>query len=214
MFLCSPDLKVTNYTSASDFTRPSRTNPKFLPHILETSDVLMGHFGYIGDLLWPWRSQVVVLSVIRDPVSRILSQFKYIKGTPTHPIHHELADLSFEDAWTHHPRFRRMSSNSQLRVLCNGSQPSDFFEAAKDFDYVVGTFAQLNAFRQAAGDVLGVSLPALQRLNTTPDTQEDPVLSDKILHEIHDANAQDQSLVDIISRRSGGLFLSDRLSDG
>lgn len=214
MFLHSDTLNVVDYNRGIDFIKSCKADPDFLPDTLSRRDVVMGHFGFVNDILSEVRGNIVLLSVIRDPIPRIISNFKYIKRTPKHPIYDELTDLSFDEAWRTHRRFRHLSSNTQLRVLCNGKTPADFFHAAENYDFVVGTHDHLDRFRLAVENVLGVALPDLKWLKKTPATQEDPEISSRVMQQVEVANAQDRGLVDIINRDHSGVFVSGRLTGG
>jgi len=90
-------------------------NPSDMPHLVQ------GHMSYGLHQCVPGPATYVTL--LREPISRALSDYHYVTSTPGHPIHEHVKDLSlveyFESGIT------GQLSNGQVRLLSGDHLPDD-----------------------------------------------------------------------------------------
>jgi hypothetical protein len=62
-------------------------------------DVICGHFNMSAPFYKERLPNYAHVTVIRDPVERVLSQLYYLKNTPSHPFYNEIQNLSIADIY-------------------------------------------------------------------------------------------------------------------
>lgn len=84
------------------------------------------------------------VSVVRDPVERFVSMYRYVTTWTPHPDHASAQNLSIEDYfdWINQKPF---SQNTQAKMLTGTDNPSAVFKAAEQFG-LVGSLAHLDQF--------------------------------------------------------------------
>ncbi len=91
-------------------------------------DLLMGHMSFgLHRVLRPGARYVTVL---RDPVDRVLSEYRFLKSNTRHPFHHAVAGLSLEQYLD--SDYSGQSGNGQVRLLSGDHQPGRIGIAGRD----------------------------------------------------------------------------------
>ena len=66
-------------------------------------EAIIGHISLIecekNDNLWDWvqKKEPKVISIVRDPIERVVSLYKYIKELKKHPLNKKINSISFHD---------------------------------------------------------------------------------------------------------------------
>ncbi|HMD96033.1 MAG TPA: hypothetical protein VKM93_01715 [Terriglobia bacterium] len=105
--------------------------------------VWSGHFGGLLPIILPSWPRIV--TILRDPVDRTISEINHAKRDPVHPLHRYARGMSVLQL-CHHVRFRRRLDNSQARYLASLSFAQMLYRRIQKQSYV----CQSAAF----GDVL------------------------------------------------------------
>lgn len=142
---------------------------------------------------------VRLLTMLRDPVQRVISDYRY-QRTPAHPAHEAFCAAfptleSFVDS--------HRSQNKMFRYL---ALPGETVEAAtarieRDFS-LVGLVEMYPLSVKLCSQLIGPRFPATVSLNVTQNTGDNGVaLSDELLDRIRRLNRKDQRLWDHFRKR-------------
>lgn len=88
--------------------------------------VWSGHFGGLLPFILPSWPRIV--TILRDPVERALSQINHAKRDPAHRFHHYAKGMSILEL-CHHVRFQRTLDNCQARYLASLSSAQMVFRS-------------------------------------------------------------------------------------
>ena len=188
-------------------------SPKYQEMYLQLSEadlaryrLLSGHFELP---LWLRRDvgDRYVVSVVREPVERILSAYRYAKSWKEHPRHAELAHMSVAEFVDDHlndgPR-----RNLQCRKLCGAADCDDALRMARQHVDLLGAVEVMDRFVAALGERLGVALED-RRDNRSPDqTPTRADLEPALIARLESGNAEDVKLWNYVTRQ--GLVLGHR----
>jgi len=140
-------------------------NPDFYDDLL----VVVGHYSFRHPLVQMTRRRRVILSVLREPVSRIVSLYDYIRHRPDHPLHVELSGMSFLEAIRGHEAFRSNCNNTQLRSVFGTPEAETARRLLRRRNYVLGRFDHLERFLGAVEAISGLKRTApLEHRNPRP----------------------------------------------
>jgi hypothetical protein len=133
-----------------------------LPEQVIDKAFLSGHFFY-GDIKNRTQPDAVLMSILRDPVKRILSNYNYITNWEAHPLHKQTVQQSFSD--------HVYANRNFLRGLCcrhlSGVAKADAaIEAISSRYALVGTTEHLPAFVAALSGLIGKDI-AEERTNVS-----------------------------------------------
>ncbi len=91
-------------------------------------DLVMGHMSFgLHQALRPGARYVTVL---RDPVDRVLSEYRFLNSNPRHPFHHAVAGRSLEEYLA--SDYSGQSSDGQVRLLSGNHEPGRIGIAGRD----------------------------------------------------------------------------------
>jgi hypothetical protein len=93
---------------------------RFHPDELARFQLLAGHFFYSVHLLLPRKP--IYLTVLRNPVERVISHYFYIRRSPEHFRYQKIASQSLLEFVTD-PETRRLATNLQTRYLASDLDP-------------------------------------------------------------------------------------------
>jgi hypothetical protein len=135
----------------------------------ETARAVGGHIEY--EAYDPERQprDMIVVSVMREPLSRVLSTYNYIQTNARHPFHPRFVGRDLLTVLEEFPRFLRKIGNRQTRMLFgDGERPTIDRILARD-KYVVGKLEHLAAFQNAVSEVVPGDFTAAPRANVARD---------------------------------------------
>ena len=91
-------------------------------------DLLMGHMSFgLHEYLEPGTKYVTVL---RDPIERVWSEYRFLRSNTFHPLHTAVSNMSLQDYLT--SNITNQASNGQTRLLCGNHKPGFPGIAARD----------------------------------------------------------------------------------
>jgi hypothetical protein len=102
----------------------------------------------------------VFVSVMRDPVKRVVSHYDYIRRMPGHRLHSEVRDCSLHDAFAAGGAFRKVCENEQLRIMFGARLQGGIEAALRQDNYIIGTLDHLLPITQAVAALSGMHAPA------------------------------------------------------
>ncbi|MFK8011385.1 MAG: sulfotransferase family 2 domain-containing protein [Marinicellaceae bacterium] len=180
--------------------------PELLSVKQQFPNYIAGHHPMHGLLyqLLP-RKSIVHITMLREPVSRILSYFNYIKSRPTHSLHHTVKDITF-DAFLEQPmpEINNGQSRRLAGILHSGTELSDLelYEKAKlvidkCFTFV-GVTEKFEDFLLFVESKTGLSIHRTPRKNQSKIILHKNELSHEHLIQLKSNNAADILLYDYV----------------
>lgn len=180
--------------------------------------VIGGHFPYSTAATFPWRNTYI--AVLRDPISRAISLYRYIQRIETHPLHNTANSVNMLEMLSSTPQFRVQVSNLQANWLSSaeaargGKGTSE--TALENIHYnkfFVSTIASVNLLFEKIKEKL--SLPAdlsYGKQNTSPELiDRDPLWEDKSLVSLlKEINNEDTKLFNHIESLPNQILLTIR----
>jgi hypothetical protein len=147
--------------------------------------MLGGHIGYRFQLLsWARRTgrRLVFVTCLREPVSRAVSFYDFVRRRPSHPLYPELRSRSLCDALDVPAVREQHLANAQLTQIFGSPAPQVVDRALATENYVIGRQDRFETFLDAVSAVMGIP-----RMATIPreNTAEEPGAS-----QIEPASAQ------------------------
>ncbi|MGQ0502019.1 MAG: glycosyltransferase family 2 protein [Panacagrimonas sp.] len=163
---------------------------------LDALRVVSGHFRYpvfrqaCGD---DWQ----YISVVRDPVDRIVSVYRYIKGWQEHPAHDEVRNLDFAGffAWLNkNPH----NQNTQVKLLTGQDDLEQAKRVAGQYR-LIGSVSRMDLFERELGRLLGQPVH-IGTHNQSKSSFSPEDISDALRAEIEAANAVDRAFFEWIQQ--------------
>ncbi|MBD0273959.1 MAG: hypothetical protein ICV73_18785, partial [Acetobacteraceae bacterium] len=119
---------------------------------------VVGHFGVRHPLVAGCRERgrrAVLLSVLREPVERVVSLYEYIRRRGDHPLHREARGRTLLRCFEELPSFRANATNAQLHQVFGTADPDGVRAALETRAYVLGRFDRLGEFVEAVEAAAG-----------------------------------------------------------
>ena len=169
---------------------------------------LEGHFSF-G--LHEHLSQLsTYITILREPVDRVISTYYYLLNTPMHPFHKDVIEnnMSFEECLE--SKFFSFRNNSQVRMLSGtnkyGGYSNEILEMAKynlkNFFSVVGTTENFDDFLILCQITLGWKLSSYaQKVNVTKKRPTKESISKKARRIIEKNNSLDIELYNFVKEK-------------
>jgi hypothetical protein len=114
-----------------------------------------GHFGYNLPALVG--RPMIVLTLLREPVQRVVSLFGHIRRVATHPLHEQVRreNMTLTD-FVHDPHGAAYARNHQVYHLAylDAAHPADSWRSASPAERARGKLEEDAAFRAVPGDEL------------------------------------------------------------
>ena len=143
------------------------TRPSFYDHLL----LVVGHFAWRHPLVHAVKRRRIILSVMRNPIDRIVSLYDYMRLQDDHPQNSTLRNMSLREAINESSRFRSHCENAQLQTIFGTRDEKEAQKRLRQEHYVLGQFDHLPRFIQAVENVSGLKRRSdLQQLNSKPAT--------------------------------------------
>ena len=130
--------------------------PTILPAMGSQYDMCGGHVQF-GMLPPEIRDHALLISLIREPVSRALSFFAYLWDQPQHPLARKTSGMTLYEA-LQVPAFRWAVHNQQCRHLFGGLGQARTILEDSSVKYLIGKTDQLADFLDALADCGGPRL--------------------------------------------------------
>lgn len=125
-----------------------------------------GHLGYRFQMLsWARRTgrRLIFVTCLREPVSRVVSFYDFVRKRPSHPLHQELRHRTLFQALDL-PEVREQHwANAQLTQIFGSPTPQAVDKALASENYVIGRQDRFEAFLDAVSAVMGIP-----RMRTIP----------------------------------------------
>ncbi len=176
-----------------------RSSPEFMERYLQLSDTELDRFrlisGHFELPFWLQRKvgDRVVISLVREPVERFLSAYRYMKCWKQHPRHAEFGHRSLGDYVDDHIR-DVARHNVQCRKLCGAESFQDARKMAQGHVDLLGSVEAMGAFTKALGERLGLSLePRLDNRSLVQSPTRDD-LESALLAKLMSSNVEDYKL--------------------
>ena len=180
--------------------------------------LLAGHvrFGIHEDI----PQQSTYITMLREPVERVISAYFYMRSTPNHPFHKKISQKdTFEDFLeTRWPGF----NNGQVRMLSGvggkvkyGKCDREMLETAKynlnNFFSVIGITERFDEFLILCQRSLGYKFPLYTKVNVTKKRPLKEQISKKALRIIEEDNALDLELYNYVKEQFEQSFKGSNL---
>lgn len=154
-----------------------------------------GHFRY--GVHRHFHRRAVYITMVRDPLDRILSMYYFIRSRPQNKLHHQAKQMSFSQFVTSRdPRIRAALNNHQTRMI-SGKRHPDLKKAIENIkrDFVVVGITDMypeSVFMMK--QLLGWKDADYTRENVTQNRPKHPRVPDHIVRIIRQNNALDYRL--------------------
>lgn len=151
----------------------------------------------------------IYITVLRDPVERVLSFYSYILSSPTHHMHNEMVstNMSLDDflSWQ---RSAGEVMNLQCKLLSSkypyreSHMPTVFAKAKNNLEtyFLVGLTEQLGEALDLFTKVFHWNNVTIERENVTPNRIHRKDVSPSVIQKIEQANEYDMELYEIGKR--------------
>ena len=162
-----------------------------------------GHFTY-NDVQQKCRDDALFVSILRDPVRRLISEFNYIASWTGHPHHDHFKDLPLSGHVAANADFIRGLQCDWL----SGHRDAERAMAVIRQNYaLVGTVEKYAAFIAALGQLIGHTIPATWSNVTQGQGLLD--LDSRLCRLLLDIGTEDCRLVDKVAALPDGVFTGD-----
>ena len=148
------------------------------PGLLTRQRAFFGHMTLQNPMVQRCQGPRLFLSVLRDPVARVVSFYDFIRLNPGHVLQEELLQTSLLDAFRGNERFRFEVINAQLRIIFGSTEPAQIEARLASEPHVLGRATHLEDVLVAVEAVVGRRRQRpLQRLNLARRDAEVPPAS-------------------------------------
>jgi hypothetical protein len=159
-----------------------------------------GHFTY-NDVKPKCRDDALFVSILRDPVRRLISEFNYIASWADHPHHEHFKDLRFSNHVAANAAFIRGLQCDWL----SGHRDAERAMAVIRQNYaLVGTVEKYSAFIAALGQLIGHDIPTARSNVTQGQGLLD--IDSRLCGLLLDLADEDRRLIDQVAALPGGVF--------
>lgn len=198
------DLLFANYGSDDVFWYlVDSKSPTFKQEELAGQRVIGGH----RDKLFytPLRKSKLYLSVVREPVSRVISLFNYHgRINPAKEVWHKrgLDPMCLDTTLAKCPEFINEITNRQCQIISGHRSAEKTLEAIEKEHYIIGTMDHLPSFVAHVSSMLDWSINNIKKANPGGSSHTDSIaVSENTLNIIRSLNKEDQKLYDHVNSR-------------
>jgi hypothetical protein len=139
------------------------------PDFYDDLMMIVGHYGYRHPLVHQVSRRRIILSVLRDPITRIVSLYDYVRRQKDHAQHDVLRNLSLREVCHEDIAFRRNCVNAQLLTVFGAKDTSEAQKRLRQENYLIGRFDHIPRFIRAIEAVSGLKRTTeLPHLNKSP----------------------------------------------
>jgi hypothetical protein len=138
---------------------------KNLANFVDTPDLDLQNYravgGHLGFAKIPpsiLKRGPIIISMIRDPLTRALSQYQHVTTRSEHPLYPKMAGLSLYEA-LQVQQFRRLVDGRQLDYLCGKNDASLVRPRLQNYGYIIGKQEKSEQFFETLSQRLGLKRP-------------------------------------------------------
>lgn len=150
------------------------------------------------------RAEARFVTLLRDPVSRLLSAFNYMATWHDHPLHAEMRDRGFADFIL---SSGEALSGEACRQLTGSATAAEAIPVLEACYAAAATTDRLGDMAALAAGWLGLALAGIPRENVTPG-QGRITLDSQSLTLLLDVTREDRLLFEHVAARQGGLMVA------
>jgi hypothetical protein len=150
------------------------------------------------------RGDARFVTLLRDPVARLLSAFNYMATWPAHPLHAEMRGRGFGDFLLASGQALSGEACRQLTGTATAAEAIPLLDACYA---AAGTTARIADVAALVGHWLGLPRLAPGRENVTPG-QGRITLDSRSAALLLEVTAEDRALFDHVAQRHGGLLVA------
>lgn len=162
---------------------------------------LSGHFFY-NDIKNRCRQDAMLISILRDPIKRILSNYNYITNWEKHPLH----DQTMRQTFSEHVHANRYFFRGLCCRQLSGIPTADAAIAIIQSRYaLIGTTEHLSAFTSALSRIIGEKVTQ-ERTNVSQGQGPKIDLSSDLCQALLEITDEDRKLCDFLHALPDGLF--------
>jgi hypothetical protein len=162
---------------------------------------ISGHFFY-DDIKNRCQPDAILISILRDPIKRILSNYNYITNWSKHPLYEQTVRQSFSDhVYANRNFFRGLC----CRHLAGVKKADAAIEIVKSRYALVGTTESLPAFTTALSRIIGEKV-VQERSNVSSGQGPNIDLSAELCQALLEITGEDRKLLDFLNALPNGLF--------
>jgi hypothetical protein len=134
------------------------------PDRLINAAVVGGHvgFGKIPKVILD--QDPVFLSIMRDPVARVVSHYQHIRTSPNHGLNKQVMGKTLKESLTA-IGFHRHSEEAQIEMLCGAKNLDTLHRVMGERKFVVGKQAEVLEYLEYCAGYLGVRFFKEARVN-------------------------------------------------
>jgi hypothetical protein len=152
--------------------------------------------------------RIVFISVMRDPVKRVVSHYDYVRRMKRHRLHAEVENRTLFQAFSGPGQFRKVCENEQLRIMFGPHFDTGIDDALRTNNYVIGTLDHLLDVSRIVSSLSGMPpVPEMPSYNRIED------LGGKSIVRAHEQPDFTQALELIRSVNAAEYRLYDRISE-
>lgn len=160
-----------------------------------------GHFFY-NDIKNRCEPDAILISILRDPIKRILSNYNYITNWVKHPLHEKTVQQSFSEyVYANHKFLRGLC----CRYLAGVRQADAAIEVIRSRYALVGTTERLPEFVTALSGLIGEEI-VQERTNVSAGQGPKIDLSVELCRTLLEITREDRKLLDFVNALPNGLF--------
>jgi hypothetical protein len=100
--------------------------------------------------------RIVFVSVMRDPVKRVVSHYDYIRRMPQHRLYAEVRDRTLLQAFSAPGEFRHACENEQMRIMFGPKAATTYEATLRTNNYIIGTLENLAEVSRAVSTLSGM----------------------------------------------------------
>lgn len=176
-----------------------------------------------GHIIWDiheWLPKpYVYMTVLRDPVERVLSFYSYVRASFEHRLHNEMIDKNMDlEEFLEWDKSMLELNNLQSKLLSSmhpfrESDLSVVFERAKsnlETYFLVGLTEQFERSLEMFSCAFGWKNPQIERANITPNRVKRSDVSHRVIRKIELLNEYDMELYEIGNRLFGEQLVAPR----
>jgi len=162
---------------------------------------LSGHFFY-NDIKNRCQPDALLISILRDPVKRILSNYNYITNWNKHPLYEQTVRQSFsEHVYANQKFFRGLC----CRQLSGATQADAAIRIVRSRYALVGITEELDPFVAALSRIIGQEVKQ-ERTNVSHGQGPNIDVSSELCQALLDITAEDRKLFNYLKALPNGLL--------
>jgi hypothetical protein len=131
--------------------------PFQLPGYFDNVMLIAGHFHRTHAVVRAITGRrIVFISVMRDPVKRVVSHYDYLRRMPHHRLNGEVRDRTLLEAFSTPGLFRNACENEQMRIMFGPKAAEKYEEMLLTNNYIIGTLENLAEVSRAVSTLSGM----------------------------------------------------------